>query len=159
MKEEFMKAKYRELMMSQIKNRIEQIRPLANLSDMKEGWIRTMRNSLGMTGKQLGNKIGVTQERITRMESDEIRGGLTLKNLRRVAEKLNCTFVYGMVPNRDFEKMIEEQSEKLARKQTDDAFHTMSLEKQALTDSQMKAEIERLKREISRKRPKEMWDV
>ena len=67
-----------------------------------DGWIRTIRNTLMMTGKQLAGKLGVSKGRVYKVEQDELAGGVTLRTMKSVAEALDCRFVYAMLPNRDF---------------------------------------------------------
>ena len=47
------------------------------------GWIKAIREALGMTTAQLAARIGVTQTRVSRIEKDEVGDAITLKTLRQ----------------------------------------------------------------------------
>ena len=64
-----------------------------------KGWIKAIRDSLGMTAAQLANRMGISQSTLTAMEKAEARGAIQLSSLRRAAEAMNCTLVYALVPN------------------------------------------------------------
>ena len=60
----------------------------AGVKTPPEGWLRTVRNALGMSGAELAKKIGVTRARVTQAEHAELTGGVTLKSRRQDASKI-----------------------------------------------------------------------
>jgi len=94
------------------------------------GWIRVIRQGLGMNTEQLGKRMGVSQPRITVLEHSEAAGAINLKTLQRAAEALNCTLVYALVPNEPLEQMVRKQARQVATEHLDAAEHTMALEGQ-----------------------------
>ena len=71
-----------------------------------EGWLRTARKALGMSGAQLARRMGVTRARIANVEHAELSGSVTLKSMQAAAEALGCRFVYAIVPSQTVEDMI-----------------------------------------------------
>ncbi len=69
-----------------------------------EGWLKTLRLSLGMSGSQLALKLGVSKARVSRFEHDELTGSVTLKTMQSVAKAMNCRFVYAVVPEKKSRK-------------------------------------------------------
>ena len=65
------------------------------------GWVRAVRDALGMTAEQLGERMGITQPSVNRLELSEAAGTIQLNTLRRAAEALGCEVVYALVPRRD----------------------------------------------------------
>ena len=65
----------------------------------KEGWVRTVRKTLGMSGAQLARRMNVTRALISNSEKSELSGSLTLKSITKMAEAMNCHFVYAIVPD------------------------------------------------------------
>src|ERR1700730_2645478 len=63
-----------------------------------EGWLRTVRNALGMSGAELAKKMGVTRARVAQAERSELTGGVTLKSMQATAEAMGCRFVYAIIP-------------------------------------------------------------
>ena len=72
------------------------------------GWIKAVREALGMTTAQLAKRIGVKQPSVVAIEQSEAKGTIELATLRRVAEALDCTLVYAFVPNKPLEAMVRD---------------------------------------------------
>ena len=122
------------------------------------GWVKAIREALGMTTAQLGKRMGVSQPRITELERAEIEDKITLGSLRRAAEALNCTLVYAVVPNNTLEDIVLDRARRKASKMLEGVNHTMALEDQNLSNADIKIEIENLAREIMIKKPRTIWD-
>ena len=90
-----------------------------DLAPPSRGWIRAVRNALGMSGRQLAHRLGLTQQSVARMEKDEIAGALTIKTLRRVAESLDCVLVYGIVPRESLESVVHDRARLIAGERQD----------------------------------------
>ncbi len=123
----------------------------------REGWLRTVRKALGMSGAQLGKKIGVGRARIAQAEHAELSGGVTLKSMQAAAEAMGCRFVYAIVPPQRVEDIIMAQARKKAMVLVGIASTHMALESQALPDDKIAKEVERLAREIAQKMPPDFW--
>jgi predicted DNA-binding mobile mystery protein A len=54
------------------------------------GWIKAIREGLGMAATHLAAKLGVTTSTVTRLESSEADDTISLGTLRRAAEALGC---------------------------------------------------------------------
>lgn len=123
----------------------------------REGWIRTVRKALGMSGTQLAKNLGVTKGRISAAEKDEVRGAVTLKSMHAMAEAMDCTFVYAVVPKANVEEVIWQRALAKARKEVASVSVQMALEGQALSPGQLAFEEERVAREIAAKLPSDFW--
>jgi predicted DNA-binding mobile mystery protein A len=62
------------------------------------GWVRTIRESLGMSAEQLARRIGVSRATIVTLERSEARGRITLASLEKLSRGLGCRVVYALVP-------------------------------------------------------------
>ncbi|HET7330893.1 mobile mystery protein A [Dyella sp.] len=102
------------------------------LARPNQGWIRAIRQSLGMTAEQLGRRMGVTQATLSGLEASEINGSIRLATLRKAAEAMHCTLVYALVPNTSLEEIVQEQARKVAAEQLKPVEHSMLLENQSL---------------------------
>lgn len=123
----------------------------------QEGWLRTVRTALGMSGTQLAKKLGVTKARISKAEQDEPHGSVTLKTMQTMAEAMDCTFVYAVVPKQNVDDVIKERAIKKAREQVKTAYTHMALESQSLSKDQLEYEIERIATQIVDKMPSDLW--
>ena len=132
---------------------------LAGLKTPPEGWLRTVRNALGMSGAELAKKMGVTRARVTQAEHAELTGGITLKSMQATAEAMGCRFVYAIIPpSEHIEDIITAQARKKAMAIVGTASTHMALENQKLPDDKIAWEVERLTREIAREMPSDFWN-
>ena len=113
-----------------------------------EGWIRAVRKSLGMSGAQLGKRLGVTRGAVSINEKAELSGAITIKTMQNMAEAMGCRFVYAVVPEHDIENVIKQRAWDKAHAQVKSASVHMALEDQALSKSKLKDQIKRLASEM-----------
>ena len=94
------------------------------------GWVRAIREALGMTTAELGQRMGLTQSRVSQIERSEELGSIRLDTLERAARALNCQVRYVFVPNEPLEEMVQRQARLRAQAEVDAVTHTMALEDQ-----------------------------
>jgi predicted DNA-binding mobile mystery protein A len=144
------------------KNLERRLAPLRKTNDLvrpPRGWIKAIREALGMTTAQLAERIHLSQPRVPQLEKAEIEDSVTLKTLRQIAEGLHCTLVYALVPNRPLDEMLRDRAQVVADQQLSRTHQTMRLENQALTKADLKTERERLVAELLRGDPRRLWDA
>jgi predicted DNA-binding mobile mystery protein A len=122
-----------------------------------EGWLRTVRNALGMSGAQLAKKMGMTRARIAQAEHAELDGAITLRSMQAIAEAMGCKFVYAIVPPGRIEDIIMAQARKKAAAVVGTASKHMALESQTLPSDKIAKEVDRLAEEIAREMPPDFW--
>lgn len=108
------------------------------------GWLRAIREALGMTTRQLAARMKVAPSRISAIEKAEVSGTTTLKTLREAAAALDCTFVYAFVPNKPLEEILRDRAAQKAALDVARLDHTMRLENQALLKSDLDDERRRV---------------
>src|SRR5438045_3983720 len=85
---------------AQLDKRYADFRPIERFAPPVRGWIKAVREALGMTTGQLARKLEISQPSVSAMESSELKGTIELATLRRVADALDCKLVYVLVPNK-----------------------------------------------------------
>jgi len=135
--------------------RFDEIRPVSRFTPPVHGWIKAIRDALGMSTAQLASRLKVSQPAIVTMQQSEAKGKIQLATLRRVAEALDCTLVYALVPNKPLETMVQEQARKVARRRLKSVEHTMLLENQRSQPAEIEAQIDAYVRDIN---PRTLWD-
>ena len=126
----------------QLERRLAPLRDTTLVAPPK-GWIKAIRESLGMTARQLAARMGVSPSRIPAIEKAEVTGATTLRTLRQTAAAMNCAFVYAFVPIEPLDDILRERATEKARKDVSRLDHTMRLENQALLKSDLDAEQQR----------------
>ena len=120
-----------QLARKQIERKLSPLR-FIELSPPSRGWIRALRDALGMTGAQLAARLHVVPSRITALEKAEVAGSASLKTMRDAAEAMGCTFVYALVPAQPLDELRRARAVALADAELARVHHTMQLEDQAL---------------------------
>ena len=125
-----------------LERRLAPLRAMVTVPPSK-GWLRAIREALGMTTRQLAERMNVGASRIPAIEKAEISGATTLKTMRQAATAINCTFVYAFVPIKPLEDIVRERALQKARHDFARIDHTMRLENQALSKRDLEAEKQR----------------
>jgi predicted DNA-binding mobile mystery protein A len=122
------------------------------------GWVRAIREALGLSPQKLADRMGVTRPRVNTLEKAEVTGSTTIKTLREAAEAMNCTFVYAIVPSTTLDDILREQAAKKADIELARYHHTMRLENQAMDKRDLATERERLVSEMLMGSLRRVWD-
>lgn len=109
-----------------------------------KGWIRAIRDALGMTTRELAARAGLSHPRVTQIEQAEASGSVTLATLERVAEALGCRLEYVLVPERPLEEMVRDQARRKAAATLEDVDHTMALEQQRTGEQDRRRQLDKL---------------
>ncbi len=112
--------------------RLAQLGPPARFATPRHGWVRTIRQALGMTAEDLGSRMGITRQSVLSLENSEIEGVTRIDTLRRAADAMDCTFVYAFLPNRTLEETVWTQAAKVVDQYAREAARTMALEDQSV---------------------------
>ena len=112
--------------------RLEKARIALDPDVPARGWVRAIRDALGMSGPQLARRMGVSAQSVDALERSEVSGSIKLETLRRAAEALDCRVVYVLIPNRPLENMVRDRARAIAVSELATVGHTMRLEDQAV---------------------------
>ncbi len=153
-----MARRYEKSALEQLDTGLIRFAPLRDAQPPRNGWIRAIRNALGMSGRQLGKRLGVSKMRVADMERAEVAGAPSLKTLRRAAEAMDCVLVYALVPKTSLKETLRKQARQKARQDTARAAHTMGLEDQALTKRELDKAMDIATESLLDKMPKTLWD-
>ena len=96
----------------------------------RSGWIRAIRDALGMSTRELAARVGLSQQRISQIEENERDRSLTLGTLDRIANGLGCRVEYVLVPYQPLDDIVWERARKKAAAEVAQVDHTMALEDQ-----------------------------
>ena len=110
--------------------RLLALKPQEPFKAPPKGWVRAIRDSLGMTGVQFARRLGIRPQSVEAVEKSEANGSIQLKTLRRAAEVLDCTLVYALIPNTSLEGVVRQRARKIAMRDLGRVAHTMKLEAQ-----------------------------
>lgn len=125
-----MKAVIRTRARERLDNKLASIKPIDRFAKPPKGWIRAIRDAIGMTGAQLGQRLGMTAQGIVSLERSEAHGKIQLNTLSRAAEAMDCVLVYALVPKTSLADMVDRRAREIALRALGRVSHSMALEDQ-----------------------------
>jgi len=146
------------LILDQVDEALRPLRRLTHTQLPSRGWIRTIREALGMTRVQLAKRINVRPQTLADLEAYEATGKITLESLNKLARALDCRVVYAVIPSRPLGEARRDRALALARRQLERVSHSMKLEAQGVSAREEKRQFERIVEELLNGNPKKLWD-
>ncbi len=140
---------------ARIDERLKHFRPAERYRPPARGWIKAIREALGMTTSQLAKRMGIRQPSVIDLQRSEEKGSIELATLRRVAAAMDCSLIYALVPNKPLETTIRERARALLRRRRRPVEHTMLLEDQQVKETGSDAHVEDIIRQTN---PRLLWD-
>ena len=110
--------------------RLAALKPVEQYAPPRSGWIRAVRDALGMTAADLGARLGIDGASIRSYEDTETTGGIRLSSLQRAADAMDCTLVYAFIPRSSLEETVQRQALAVLDEQMKLVRQTMTLEAQ-----------------------------
>jgi predicted DNA-binding mobile mystery protein A len=123
------------------------------------GWIKTLRQALGMTAQQLASRIGVTRGRMVQIENAEVADAITLRSLKNAAAAMGCEVVYAIVPvgSYSLEDIVRARANQIAAERIARVAHSMSLEAQTVKSKTTKRQKEQNAQNLRDIMNKKLW--
>ncbi|HUW88056.1 MAG TPA: mobile mystery protein A [Candidatus Paceibacterota bacterium] len=127
-------------------NRLKKFPKKEEFTVPRQGWIKSIREALGMSAADLGDRMGIARQSVLTLEESESGGRAGMDSLKRAAEAMDCSFVYAFIPNSSLENVLRKQIEKVVAQRMGNVSHSMKLEDQVteLTDSVYEALVKDL---------------
>jgi predicted DNA-binding mobile mystery protein A len=149
----------KSLQIQQLNTKMLAYASLQKVAPPPTGWIKAIRNAIGMSMLQLGNRLSITKQSVQDIERREKDGSITIKALREAARALDMQLVYGFVPNDgSLELLIERKAKELATQIVMRTNNTMKLEDQENTKQRIEKAIQERTTIIKTEMPKTLWD-
>jgi predicted DNA-binding mobile mystery protein A len=153
-----MALQYNELRLKQTEEQLRPFRRLARVRPPRAGWVRAVREALGMSAAQLALRLNVTRQTIRDLEHSEATGKITLDSLNRLAGALGCRVVYALVPEKPLQEMQRERAGAKADSMVKSVSHSMALEKQSVSTREERRQRAQLVQRLLQGDPKKLWD-
>ena len=148
-----------KLQIQQLNEKMVQLAGMQHVIVPPIGWIKAIRNGIGMSMEQLGKKLSITKQGVMDIEKREKEGAITIKSMQEIGKAMSTQFVYGFVPKAgSLEQMIEYRALEIASKIVERTSTTMKLEDQANSKERIEKAIKERATEIINKTPKILWD-
>lgn len=153
-----MRPEDRAIARRQLDKRLSLLHKSEVLARPPRGWVKAIREALGMTTAQLAERIGLSQSRIVAIEQAEAKGSITLNSLERAAHALDCRLVYALVPREPLEERVKHRAFQVAKKRLQSTAHSMALEDQSVAAADESEQLKRLTRRLIEQAGSKLWD-
>lgn len=149
---------YHSLQRDQLDELIRSLRRLSRISVPRGGWVRAIREALGMSASHLAARVGVSRQTVEDFERNEAGGKITLDSLNRLAQALNCRVVYALIPEKPLADLQRDRAREVADAMLKPVSHSMGLEAQSLSAKEEQRQLKRLVDKLLQGNPKKLWD-
>lgn len=122
------------------------------------GWVRAVRNALGMTQAQLAKRMDISQQSAASLEADEVSGNVTLARLQRAADALGCELRYVLVPKQPLEQLVSDQARRRAKQKLGRVNQSQALEASVVEADSLDSTVADLASELELGRSSDLWD-
>ena len=153
-----MRAEDRASARRQLDKRLSLLQNTELLARPPRGWLKAIREALGMTTAQLGKRLGVVQSRAVAIEQAEAKGTITLNSLEKAAHALDCRLVYALVPRDPLNDLATERAKSLAKQRLESTRHSMALEAQSVDAADEQEQLKRMVQRLLDKAGSELWE-
>jgi len=122
------------------------------------GWVRAIREALGMTQAQLAARLGISRQSLQDLERAEANRRITLDSLDRLAKAMDCRVVYALVPEKgSIDDVRTRRAQSLADAMLKSSEHSMQLEAQGVPARESKRQRKLLADTLLRGSPRKLW--
>lgn len=147
----------RQLRLEQVQAAVEAYSGLMSRRPPSGGWLKAIRESLGLTGRQQAKRLGIASSSLHKSELAEAEGRITLGQLRKLADGLDCELVYAVVPRAPLTQVVENRARAIALQEVGGVAHTMTLEDQRPGVERLRKQVEQRTAELLRGRWSDLW--
>jgi len=152
-----MDKQFRDLQIQQMDALLETWRTAQLSARPRSGWVRAIRESLGMSAAAFARRLGMTPVGVRKLESAEASDAITLASLRKLAQALDCELQYALVPRNRLQQQVRDRAEMVARERLRPIAHSMALEDQAVQGPQNKLQLEVAIKDLIEGSRRELW--
>lgn len=138
--------------------------PILVLNSFKtppSGWLKAMREALGISSEALAKRIGIkSSSGVLRLEEREVSKKATIESLENAARAMDCRLVYLIIPDNEeasLEKILSDKAYRVAEKLVRETKHTMNLEDQKAKGNDEQEQIKRLAKELKDNFDSRIW--
>ena len=150
-------SEFAALEQKQLDATLRQAASIVSLETPRGGWIKSIRQALGMTAAQLGKRLRTSPQSVLALEKREVAGTITLATLEKAARALDCQVRVLFVPNHGIEQTVYQRAMDRARDERNQIVHTMGLEGQSGGVREV-LDLEKIAESWRTKRRTRLWD-
>lgn len=152
-----MKNQLRDLQLQQMDASLASWKAVSLAARPQAGWVRAIRDALGMSGAALARRLGMSTAGVRKLEAAETSEVITLASLRKLAQALDCELHYALVPRTTLAQQLQERAETVAKEQLTPVTHSMALEDQSVQGPWVKLQTDAVVRALLNGSRRDLW--
>lgn len=152
-----MSSEFNQLRLEQLQAAVKAYRILLTKRVPSRGWLKEIREALGRTERQQAERLGISGSALHKAETSEVEERISLAQLRKMADGLDCELVYALIPRKPLTEVVQERALQLASEEVHGVTHSMSLEDQRPTDERIQKQVNRRAEELLRGKWSKLW--
>ena len=152
-----MKNAFRDLQLQQMESQLATWKAASLAARPRTGWVRAIRESLGMSAAALARRLGMTHAGVRKLENAEATDAITLATLRKLAQALDCELHYALVPRTTLSQQLRDRALAVAQERLQPVAHSMALEDQAVHEPVSQLQREFAVRALLEGSRRELW--
>lgn len=152
-----MSSEFKQLRIEQLQASVNAYEALLTKRAPSRGWLKEIREALGRTERQQAARLGITGSTLHKSEQSEADERISLGQLRKLADGLDCELVYALVPRKPLPDVVEDRATQLAKEEVYGVAHTMGLEDQRPTDARIQKQVARRADDLLRGKWSDLW--
>ena len=153
-----MSARFDKLRVRQLDEALAAFQGLRSRPAPRGGWIRTIRDALGMSARQLAVRMGKSKTTVLSTERNETKGTVQLDSLQDLADALDCDLVYAVIPRTSLQERLDRQAREIAAQTVSRVSTSKELEARCISEEERARQIDALAEEILCGRKRDFWD-
>jgi predicted DNA-binding mobile mystery protein A len=148
-----------KLIIKQLDSYFKTASKIQNTNIPKGGWVKSIRQAIGMSTTQLAKKLDITRQSVTEIEQREASGTITLNTLSDTANAMDLQLFYILIPkDGSLELLIDRKANELATIIVSRTSHSMKLEGQENSPKKIKENIVQRTNQIKNESLKNLWN-
>jgi predicted DNA-binding mobile mystery protein A len=152
-----MSSELNQLRLEQVQSTLSEYTDWVKRQRPSRGWLKLIREALGRTERQQAQRLGISGATLHKSEQSEAEDRISLGQLRKLADGLDCELVYALVPRRPLTDVVQERARAIAMEEVGNVAHTMGLEDQRPGSDRLRKQVERRTEELLRGRWSDLW--
>lgn len=152
-----MKNSFRDLQLQQMEGQLSVWKAAPLSARPRAGWVRAIRESLGMSAAALARRLGMSHAGVRKLENAEASDAITLASLRKLALALDCELHYALVPRTSLSQQLRDRAEVVAQERLQPVAHSMALEDQAVHEPVSQLQREYVVKALLEGSRRELW--
>jgi len=151
-------GRFEHLRIRQVDSSLGPLRQIQEVIPPDAGWARAIREALGMSIRQLAERMEVSKTTAATLERNEASGAIKLSSMRALARALECDLVYALVPRTSLEETVRDRARLVAERTVRRVSQSMELEEQGIPVPEWERQVTELTERLLQDMPRDLWD-